>query len=303
MSTEQFEVTAVDGLNLRSEPLVKQNNIIRNLPKGHQVTKLKESFDQRWWEVKTIFGDEDLEGFVAKRFLTPVTASTDESFDFVEPTDSDRGSSLTLWATFYNVHTAQSSSGGNPLLDLADSSLGPTLSDRDWCNAAVEGTVRILDVSNNVVGTYNFAGRDSTEQVNCARFFPSLSLSVIKGTNRARFKVSKGAYGEGTRGFTLVPYRTIAVDNTFIPIGSVVFIPEAREKTVVLPSDKSVTHDGYFFAADVGGAIKDNHIDVFLGISTANPFLFIQSRKDSTFSAFLISNNQTIKTLETMHKV
>jgi len=47
MSTKQFEVIAVDGLNLRLEPLVKQNNIIRNLPKGHQVTKLEEISDQR----------------------------------------------------------------------------------------------------------------------------------------------------------------------------------------------------------------------------------------------------------------
>ena len=303
MSTKQFEVTAVDGLNLRSEPLIDRNNIIKTLPKGHQVTKLNVSVDQRWWEVKTIFEGKDLNGFLAQRFLIPVTASTSENFDFAEPTDSDRGSSLALWSTFFNVHTAQSSSGGNSLLDIAGSSLGPVLSDRDWCNAAMEGTVRVLDASKNAMGTYNFAGTGSAEQVNCSRFFSSLSPSVIKGTNRARFKVSKGPYGEGTKGFILVPYRTIAVDNTFIPVGSVIFVPEARGKTVTLPSDKSVTHDGYFFAADVGGAIKGNHIDVFLGVSTANPFPFIQSRKDSTFSAFLISNSQTTKTLEAMHKV
>ena len=93
------------------------------------------------------------------------------------------------------------------------------------------------------------------------------------------------------------------MDRTFIPIGSVVYIPEARGKTFVLPSGKSVAHDGYFFAADVGGAIKDNHIDVFLGISTTSPFPFIKSRKDRTFSAFLISNNQIVKALESLHKV
>jgi len=303
MSTEQFEVTAVDGLNLRLEPLVKQNNIIRNLPKGHQVTKLEEISDQRWWKVKTVLLGEDLEGFVAKRFLTPATASTEEIFDFAEPTASDLGSSLQLWATFYNVHTARSIPGGNSLLNLAGSSLGHTLSDKDWCNAAVEGTVRVLDASNNVIGTFNFAGKGSTEQVNCSRFFPSLTPSVIKGTNSARFKASRGPYGEGTNGFILIPFRTIAVDRTFIPIGSVVYISEARGKTFVLPSGGNVTHDGYFFAADVGGAIKDNHIDVFLGTSTTSPFPFIQSRKDRTFSVFLINNNQTIKTLEAMHKV
>lgn len=303
MSTEQFEVTAIDGLNLRLEPLVEQNNIIRTLPKGHQVTKLEEASDQRWWKVKTVFEGEDLEGFVAKRFLTPVTDSTDESFDITEPTTSDLGSSLKLWATFYNVHTARNISGGNPLLNLAGSSLGHTLSDKDWCNAAMEGTVRVLDASDNVVGTYNFAGRGSTEQVNCSRFFPSLTPSVIKGTNSTRFKVSRGSYGEGTNGFILIPFRTIAVDRTFIPIGSVVYISEARGKTFILPSGGSATHDGYFFAADVGGAIKDNHIDVFLGTSTTSPFPFIQSRKDRTFSASLISNGQSIKILEALHKI
>ncbi|MBD1995219.1 SH3 domain-containing protein [Leptolyngbya sp. FACHB-541] len=297
----RFRVIA-DGLNLRSAPTTG-GNVIAVLPKNQIVTKLVVASNDNWWKVATTLNGGSLEGFVAHRFLTSDTAFSVESFDLPNPADGDRGSPLTLWATFYNVHTAQGSSGGNPLLDLAGSSLGPTLSDRDWCNAAVEGTVRILDASSNVVGTYNFAGRGSTEQVNCSRFFPGLSSSIITGTNRARFKVSKGAYGEGTRGFTLVPYRTVAVDDTFIPIGSAVFIPEARGKTVLLPSGRSVTHDGYFFAADVGGAIKDNHIDVFLGVSTANPFAFIQSRRDRTFSAFLIRNSQTVGTLEALHRV
>lgn len=302
MTTEQFEVIAVDGLNLRSDPLVEPGNIISTLPQSHQVTKLKESSDERWWQVLTLFGGKDLKGFVAKRFLISVTTFANESFDFAEPRDSDFGSSFSLWATFFNVHTARSIIGGNPLLNPAGKSLGATLSDKDWCNAAVEGTVRVLDTSDNVIGTFNFASSGSTEQVNCSRFFPSLAPNVIKGTNSARFNLSTGPYGDGTNGFILIPFRTIAVDRTFIPIGSVVYIPEARGKTFILPSGKSVAHDGYFFAADVGGAIKDNHIDVFLGISTKNPFPFIQSRKDRTFSAFLIDNNQIVKDLELAHR-
>jgi 3D (Asp-Asp-Asp) domain-containing protein len=303
MPTEQFEVVAVDGLNLRSDPSIGLDNVIATLPQGHQVSKLEESFDERWWKVSTVFGGNNLKGFVAKRFLASVTVFTNESFDFAEPTDSDLGSSLSLWATFYNVHTARSTMGGNPLLNPAGNSLGASLSDKDWCNAAVEGTVRVLDASNNVIGTFNFAGEGSTEQVNCSRFFPSLAPNVIRGTNRARFNLSTGPFGVGTNGFILIPFRTIAVDRTFIPMGSVIYIPEARGKTFVLPSGKSVTHDGYFFAADVGGAIKDNHIDVFLGILTESPFPFVQSRKDRPFSAFLIDSNQIVKALELMHKV
>jgi 3D (Asp-Asp-Asp) domain-containing protein len=300
---DQFEVIAKGGLNLRSEPVAKPDNIIETLPKGHQVTKLGETSDENWWKVKASFEGENLIGFVAKRFLLPLADSPAEGFNFLEPSDKDRSKSLTLWSTFYNVHVARNASDGNPLLDPAGNNLGCSLSDEDWCNAAVEGTVTVLDESGSSIGTYNFVNSVSTEQVDCSRFFPSLPPSTIRGTNSARFNVSRGSYGDGINGFILVPYRTIAIDPAFISIGSVIYIPDARGKTVVLPSGKSVSHDGYFFGADVGDAINDNHIDVFLGISTKSPFPFIQGRKDSTFSAFLISDSQTIQGLKAMHRI
>ena len=123
---------------------------------------------------------------------------------------------------------------------MSGNRLGPILSRRDWCDAAVEGTIQVLDDS-DVPKTYNFAGRGSTAQVDCSPFFTSLSSAVIQGTNRARFKISKGPYGEGTDGLILVPYRTIAVDRTEIPIGSVIYIPTARGKQVTLPSGENIS--------------------------------------------------------------
>lgn len=229
------------------------------------------------------------------------SSGTNAAFNFPEPTNAHRIKTLTLWSTHYNVPRVKNTPSGIPLIDTSGNSLGAILSKRDWCDAAVEGTIQVVD-DNSVPKTYNFAGRGSTAQVDCSSFFPSLSSSVIQGTNRARFKLSKGAYGEGTNGLILVPYRTIAVDRTEIPIGSVIFIPAARGKQVTLPSGEKVVHDGYFYAGDVGGAIKNNHIDVFIGTSQQNPFPFIKSRADSTFTAFLIKDTQITESLKVLHQ-
>ncbi|MBD2098359.1 hypothetical protein H6F90_25130 [Trichocoleus sp. FACHB-591] len=179
------------------------------------------------------------------------------AFDLPEPSDSIRSKTLILWATFYKVHRAQDIPDGYPLLDMAGNNLGPKLSKHDWCHAALQGTVQVLD-ANGKPRTFNFAGRSSEAQVDCSSLFRSLNLNEIQGTNRVCFAVSKGTFGEGTNGFLLVPFRSIAVDRTKIPIGSVIYISDARGQQITLPTGEVVKHDGYFFAADVGGAIKDN---------------------------------------------
>jgi 3D (Asp-Asp-Asp) domain-containing protein len=210
-----------------------------------------------------------------------------KQFGFPPPTSGNLGDRLDLWATFYYVHSANNGSGDNDLLDVNGKKLGATLSDRDWCKAALEGTVCVKS-SNGKVKTFNFAGRSDNSQVNCRPFFPS--LNTIEATNRSCFSLAKGAFGDGVDGLKLVPYRSIAVDRTDIPIGTVIYIPEARGVSVTLSDGKKVLHDGYFYAADVGGAIKDNHIDIFLGLTENNPFPFVTSDRNDTFTAFTIDN-------------
>jgi 3D (Asp-Asp-Asp) domain-containing protein len=48
-------------------------------------------------------------------------------------------------------------------------------------------------------------------------------------------------------------YRSVAVDPTLIPLGSLVYVP----------AYKPLNKDGWFRADDVGGAIKGRHIDVY----------------------------------------
>lgn len=224
-------------------------------------------------------------------------------FDFPEPADAVKGQKITLWSTFYFVHQAKASNAPDAI-SLRDSNgnlLGVKLSQKDWCKAALEGTVQVSD-SNNIVKTYNFAKRGTNAQTNCISFFPSLPNETVKAMNRSLFALAKGAFGDGSGGFILVPYRTIAVDKTVIPLGTLIYIPDARGKEVILPSGRKVKHDGYFFAADVGGAIKQNHIDTFLGITDKNPFPHVKSDKNKTFTAFVINDSQIKDALKALHK-
>ncbi len=212
-----------------------------------------------------------------------------------------RATPVTLWATYYSIHRAQPVASGQPLLNLQGQPLGPMLSGEDWCHAALEGTVQITDFAGRSA-IYNFAGRGDTAQVNCSPFFSSLSSSTLERVNRVRFAPAGNSYGQGTGGYRLVPYRTIAVDRSQIPIGSVIYIPEARGKIVTLPSGDRVIHDGFFFAADVGSGIQGNHIDIFIGTAMQNPFPFITSRSTGTFRAFLIQDADITQALFALHR-
>jgi membrane-bound lytic murein transglycosylase len=55
--------------------------------------------------------------------------------------------------------------------------------------------------------------------------------------------------------------RTVAVDRSLISKRSVLFIKE----TVGLKMPDGSTHDGYWYASDVGSGIKGQRIDLFTG--------------------------------------
>lgn len=74
-----------------------------------------------------------------------------------------------------------------------------------------------------------------------------------------RFCPADAPFGYGLEDLKLVPYRSVAVDLTVIPLGSKVFIPAAVG--VKLPDGSR--HDGYFTAVDIGDLIKDKKIDIF----------------------------------------
>jgi 3D (Asp-Asp-Asp) domain-containing protein len=75
--------------------------------------------------------------------------------------------------------------------------------------------------------------------------------------------------GAGVQGRPLLPFRSIAVDPRFIPIGATVYVPEL---VGVLMPDGS-RHDGCLRADDMGGAIKEHKLDFF--VESYNNFKFI----------------------------
>ena len=75
--------------------------------------------------------------------------------------------------------------------------------------------------------------------------------------------------GAGVQSRPLEPFRSIAVDPRFIPIGATVYVPELVG--VLMPD--GTRHDGCLRADDMGGAIKEHKLDFF--VESYNNFKFI----------------------------
>jgi 3D (Asp-Asp-Asp) domain-containing protein len=98
-----------------------------------------------------------------------------------------------------------------------------------------------------------------------------LITSVVTGTlpSGAGWNLKATLYHAGAKGVgaldslgcKVVAMRTVAIDKNLIPKRSVLFIKE----TVGLKMPDGSAHDGYWYASDVGGAIKGQRIDLYTG--------------------------------------
>lgn len=214
--------------------------------------------------------------------------------DFTLPLPTDTLSRRSLWATWYYLPVVNAITNGYALRNVAGDRLGPTLALRDWCRSAMEGSVAVTLVSGELA-VYNYGGTSTSYRVDCSSIY---SHDVSK----TKFKISRGQFGEGVQSYRLRPYRSIATDKTVIPWGTALYIPQARGNIVELPDGRRVPHDGYFVAADTGGLIKGDHIDVFIGIAKSNPFPWVKSTLSGKFDAFVVEN-QAIKNALVSHSV
>jgi 3D (Asp-Asp-Asp) domain-containing protein len=89
------------------------------------------------------------------------------------------------------------------------------------------------------------------------------------GTCFKTLDASEHPLGAGVQQRKLVPFRSIAVDPRYIPIGATVYVPELVG--VDLPD--GTKHDGCLRADDMGGAIKQHKLDFF--VESYNNFKFI----------------------------
>lgn len=226
---------------------------------------------------------------VVKTYLLP-----NQEFKYRALEDAELGEPIVTWATNYFIPEYQNGSGDIAIRDMAGNELGPKLSLKEWCISALEGSVKITfeDGSSSV---YNYQGNEESNLVDCSTILP-FDLSKTK------FRKSKTIFGEGINNYLLAPYRTIATDQTKIPLGTVLYIPEARGNKIQV-GDKTIIHDGYFFVGDRGGAIKDNHIDVFTGINHyASFFPWIGHKAEVQFKAYVVKDPAIIQELTSLHQ-
>ena len=206
------------------------------------------------------------------------------------PSKEATGPDLKLWATHYHTPevtpAAATISAAFPLIGRKGSPISAPLTHRDWCEAALQGSVSVR--SGEINTAYVFVDSNGPEQANCDQWLGSLSDGIKNATRRARFMKVNHPLGCGVRSHPLIPFRTIAVDPAMIPVESVVFVPELRGRAFRY-NGRDFVHDGYLFAGDRGGAIKGKHIDVFLddkaGAALEDLFASVDTR---TFAAYIV---------------
>ncbi|MBO9546478.1 3D domain-containing protein [Caulobacter sp.] len=77
---------------------------------------------------------------------------------------------------------------------------------------------------------------------------------------------AKGIRAFDSLGCKVAAMRTVAVDPKVIPRRTVIFIKE----TVGLAMPDGSKHDGYWYASDIGGAVKGLKLDLFSGFGAAS---------------------------------
>lgn len=232
--------------------------------------------------------------------------STDGAVSASEPTaptgraDAQQAQ-LSLWATNYYVHAADRADGGVALRTM-DGIVLDRISPKNWCAAAIEGTVAVTSASGSTI--YNYAGKGTDSAIDCRPYISSHAQGQpwAAALGRTRWAKVSAPYGLGVDGYKLVPFVTVAVDRNTFPIGTVLYIPDAKGVSYRLPDGETRVHDGYFFAADVGGAIRGNHIDVFTGLQPNRVFSFIKSRPSGTFAAQVNTDPSIRQRLRRLHQ-
>jgi 3D (Asp-Asp-Asp) domain-containing protein len=234
-------------------------------------------------------------------------AGTAEDFRLPAPATLEAGARRLIWSTAYIDYLAAANNepDGVPLVNKVGDRLGLSLSHADWCHSAMEGTVAVQQ-ANGLFRTFNFAGSAPTAITDCKDVFPHVSTKILAGTNRASFAEvpADAPFGLGAReNLRLVPYRSIAVDQTIFPLETILFIPTLKGTPVDLPDGRHVVHDGYVVAVDGGGLIKDHHVDFFEGPSRSDvPPAGLQSNENHLIEAYVITEPVVLKLLLQLHQ-
>ena len=237
-------------------------------------------------------------GMIASGVLAVLIASSaaaEDKFDIRAPTIE--GTVKPLWATRYYVHylTPVTDSHASPLLHRNGKPSGILISNYDFCFGALQGTIGIRTGRQTAV--YNVDGLVPRPLATCTFGGGTKPETNERLGRQAWVKLSgNGIYGLGARGWRLISYRTIAVDPSAIPLGSVFFIPKLRG---VRFDDNGVkrVHDGYVIAGDVGKSVTGNHVDFFTGNFTGAAPPFVTSQSSDLFEAQAVTDPSVVQRL------
>lgn len=120
----------------------------------------------------------------------------------------------------------------------------------------------VLDMKGNVIAEVSKEFKDAADIEGTARLIDGRIINFA-GVKRKeiRWTVVTAPYGLGVRKCELEPFRVVAIDPKVIPLGSLIRIQE----TIGMQLPDGELHDGYWYAYDIGGAIKKDRIDLFVG--------------------------------------
>ncbi|MEZ5938479.1 MAG: 3D domain-containing protein [Hyphomonadaceae bacterium] len=228
--------------------------------------------------------------------LTEPADEADRALEFMlpEPQDESLGAKQRLWATWYYMPTVRAASLAAfavPLKGRKGEDISAPLTKTDWCNAALQGSVWVERPDGDATA-YVFVDARGPQQTDCGGHLGNLSTGIKNATGRARFATFKHPAGCDVRRYPLQPYRTIAVDPHRFRMGTVLYSPDLRGQVFRYRGEVYV-HDGYLIASDRGGAIKGNHIDVFVEDPAGVDPLpnIIQSNPGGAFDAYPVKSS------------
>ena len=203
-----------------------------------------------------------------------VVAQHSITIKVVEPVSLDKGEYIgEMWNTYYYFSNENDFSGTDDTT-LYDSSCNPiaevpaSFSD----SVCIEGSGILED------GTViNYSSKCS-----CGRACPTGGTVCYIELDPVDFP-----WGMGSKSNPLVPLVSFAVDTSFIPFGTTLYVEEFDGQLIPLVDGiGGFEHDGCFRADDVGGAIKDDHFDFFSGTTNMWKSLETIFATGSTFNVY-----------------
>jgi 3D (Asp-Asp-Asp) domain-containing protein len=231
-----------------------------------------------------------------------------EKYNIPPPSRLNVLPTIDLYSTYYQKVHGTPSAKGVPIRDKDDRPISDTITKASFCLGAIEGSIQSKVNGEEKVFAVIDGLRPANDPLNIdclnvLKGYKKEDVNSIKAGGRTRYKITNEEFGYGVRGYRLVPYRVIAIDvnnDKRLAYGSVIFIESAAKQKVRNLEGEYVSHDGYFIAADRGGSVKNNHIDVFCG---DEPLCLPKTTNQVPFKAYIITDPVIVSRLKDLIEI